>query len=142
MTWELCKKQFTGSLDLFPRSTIIIDALDECDEDDRQDLVQFLTEMMESSRRPLMIFVSGRPDGDIRDAFRNRIKVEIGVEGNQGDITKFVEKKVKEHRRWDDFTKDTKERVKTTLIKESQAMSVTHESTPFILCSALILGGF
>lgn len=126
MSWELCKKQLTESLDLFPRSTIIVDALDECDEDDRQDLVQILTDMLKSSRRPLMIFVSGRPDGDIRDAFRNRVKVEIGVEDNRGDITKFVEEKVKEHRRWDKFTKDTKERVVTTVIEQSQAMSVTH----------------
>lgn len=126
MSWELCKKQLTESLDLFPRSTIIVDALDECDEDYRQDLVRILTEMMEISRRPLMILISGRPDGDIRDAFRDRVKLEIGVEDNQEDIAKFVEEKVKGHHRWDRFTKDTKERVVTTLIEQSQAMSVTH----------------
>lgn len=142
MTWELCKKQITESLNLFPRSTIIIDALDECDEDDRPNLVQILNEMMKTSRRPLMIFISSRPDGDIKNAFRDRVNVEIGVKDNQDDIARFVRGKVKNNLRWAKFSEETKERVVTTLIEQSQAMSVTHLSAHVMLCSALTSGMF
>lgn len=121
---ELCRRQLIESLNVFPRTTFIVDALDECDQEDRENLIGFFDELMRTSRRPLLIFISGRPEGDIRAALCNRTIVEIGVEDNQIDITRFIEEKVRSHRRWDRFDKTLKDKVINTLLEKSHGMSV------------------
>lgn len=122
---ELCKKQLAESLKLFPRSILVLDALDEClHESDRLELVMTLKALMEESPRPFQVFISGRPNGDIRDALRGCTSVEIKVDDNKDDIAKFVNEKVKNHRGWRDFSQETKKTVIDTLIAKGQAMSV------------------
>lgn len=93
---EDCKEQLQSIRDQYPRTTIIIDALDECCKGDsftgRQALVTFLADLTEkSNRRPLNILVSGRPEGDILNAFQRRDKVIISAEDNGDDIQRFLE---------------------------------------------------
>lgn len=120
---DLCTKQLAESIDLFPRTTIILDALDECNEDDREDLVKILDDLMKNSSRPVLVFISSRPDGDIRLAFRDRTSVEVGVEDNQDDIAKFVRDKIDNAgNRWRQIPVKTKTKVISTLLEKSQGM--------------------
>lgn len=126
LSQEICETQLADSLNLFPRSTIIIDALDECDAKDRSKLVKTLDKLMDKSQRPLKLFISSRPDVDIGVAFRGRASVVIGVKDNQDDIAKFIQEKVTNHRKWAKFSSKTKEMVVQTLEEKSQAMSVAY----------------
>lgn len=118
--------QLIRSLNIFPKTTFIVDAVDECDQDDRETLIEVFDELMRTSERPLKVFISGRPEGDIRAALRNRTIVEIGVEDNQTDIARFIEEKVQQHRRWDQFDETLKNKVTNTLLQKSHGMSVLH----------------
>ncbi|KAF3770865.1 hypothetical protein M406DRAFT_215991, partial [Cryphonectria parasitica EP155] len=126
LTYELCKKQLAESLNLFPRVTIILDAFDECNQDDRESLVGILNELMGSSGRPLLLFISSRPESDIRTAFRDRVSVEVGAEDNQDDIAAFVKREIyKPGGRWGRFpaiTEQLKAKVVDTLLEKSRGM--------------------
>lgn len=126
LSWDLSKQQLEESLHIFPRTTIIIDALDECTEDHRTDLVGIFSDLMATSTR-LLVFISGRPDTTgIQRALQNRTVLKIGTEDNQDDIERYVREKIANHRGWDDFrdTESTKETFILTLRKKSQGMSV------------------
>jgi len=49
----------------YPLTTIIIDALDECDSDSRADLLETLETILQESSSMVKIFVSSRDDQDI-----------------------------------------------------------------------------
>lgn len=93
--------RFEESLDLinslvniYPQTTIIIDALDECDADKRARFLRALTKIMDSSIKPVKIFVSSRDDGDIVLRLENSPNLYIEASDNIGDIECFVHSEV------------------------------------------------
>ncbi|KAK7705287.1 hypothetical protein SLS64_008124 [Diaporthe eres] len=74
---DLCEAQLVKSMDLFSRITIVLDALDECNEDDRDGLVKTLTSLMGNSSRSLRVFISSRPDEQIREEFNDQASLEV-----------------------------------------------------------------
>ncbi|KAJ4415022.1 hypothetical protein N0V82_007604 [Gnomoniopsis sp. IMI 355080] len=120
---DLCEQRLAESMNLFPRTTIILDALDECKEDDREGLVKTLSNLMKSSSRPLLVFISSRPDNDISSEFQDWPSVEVGVEDNQDDIAKFVKDKITNaNTRWKGIPGEVRERVVLKLLEKSQGM--------------------
>lgn len=118
---DQCMKQLAESIDLFPKTTIILDALDECNEDDHEDLVRILDDLMNSSSRPLLVFISGRPD--IKWALRDRASVKISIEDNKKDIEKFVRDKIMNAgHRWRHIPEERREEVVSTLLEKSKGM--------------------
>lgn len=130
---DLCNKQLVESMNLFPRTTIVLDALDECDKSGRQKLIKILVELMEISNCPLQVFISSRPDGDIKKAFHDRVSLEVGVADNQDDIAKYIDDKIKgiENDCWEDIPEELKDEVVSTLKEKSQGMLVIM-STSFL----------
>lgn len=125
-TWNDLCQQLANLLNLYERTTVLIDALDECIlERDRRNLIEMLSGLMAGTNRRLLVFVSGRPEVDIQKAIGDRAVVKIRVEDNQRDIAKFVQEKMEEHCRWDKFTEATQVEVVRTLLEKSQGMSVT-----------------
>lgn len=106
---------------------MLIDALDECREEDRSALLEILNDLMATSPQ-LHVFISGRPEVDIQKALAGRVIVKIGVEDNQLDIAKYVQEKMTRHPRWDKFTESTKVEVVNTLLEKSKGMSVISPS--------------
>lgn len=103
LSLEDCKKQLQSVSDLYPRSTVVIDALDECSQGDsvtgRQALVDILGDLIKSSdKRPLNIFVSGRPEGDLLAAFKSRTQVIIAAGDNLDDIKRFLDYRIQNER--------------------------------------------
>lgn len=77
-----------------PLTTIVIDALDECDRTSRPDLLQALERIMNSSSNLVKIFVSSRNDQDIVCHLNNCPNLEIEAAKNQADIVSFVNSEV------------------------------------------------
>lgn len=123
MNWVLCKKELAESLRSFTRTTVLVDALDECAEEDQIKLVELFRHLMATSNR-FRVFISGRPNGDIHHAFSSCGSdiVEIGVEDNQGDIEKFIHEETKTHPKWDTFKPETRDSVIRVLRERSQGM--------------------
>jgi hypothetical protein len=74
----------------YPLTTIIIDALDECDPDRRVDLLESLQAILQESSSLVKIFVSSRDDQDIACHLRDYPNLELSSEKNMDDISSFV----------------------------------------------------
>ena len=80
------------ALELFDRTPaiIFIDALDECDPRRRQELFQFLADVLEKANNIVKIFVTSRDDNDIVHEFSKFPNTRIAAKDNNKDIRRFV----------------------------------------------------
>lgn len=74
----------------YPLTTIVIDALDECDPERRSDLLEILELILQESSSLVKIFVSSRDDYDIVLHLRDYPNLELSSEKNMDDISSFV----------------------------------------------------
>ena len=96
---------------------LILDALDECDKHKRCMLVEIFDYLVDYASRPVKIFISSRPDGDIKERFKSRSNIEIQAT----DISRFVESEITKHPRWKNAPWLQKEIIET-LQDHSQGM--------------------
>ncbi|KAF9769803.1 hypothetical protein IL306_012725, partial [Fusarium sp. DS 682] len=74
----------------YSRSTIILDAFDECNRDTRDDLIKTIANLA-MEVEGIRIFISSRPEDDIKRHFGSKPVIEIQATDSERDITKFVE---------------------------------------------------
>lgn len=122
LSFALCKQQLLESVNLYPKTTIVLDALDECDPDTRCELVETIDYLLSEARRPLKVLISSRPDGDIRDCFAARPTVAIDATDNHGDIQKYIGEAIVKHRRWNRISKPLRDEIIRTLSDRSGGM--------------------
>lgn len=82
----------------FLRTTIIVDALDECDRQTRVRLCNLLTNVVSSSLTKgniIKVFVTSRDDGDIRMKFENTPNIYIQERDNSVDINRYIEQEIR-----------------------------------------------
>lgn len=114
----------------FSEVFVIFDALDECPEQKRQDILDFITEVV-STPAPcrIKVFATSRRETDIIEAFvRNHVPtVQILAENVAADIESFARSKVEElqAKKMLYVTKDElKERIVQTLTTKAEGMYV------------------
>jgi len=71
-------------------TTIIVDALDECNSETRQSLLEAFEEILQKSAGLVKIFVSSRDDQDIVLQFRESPNFDITPSRNTKDIENYV----------------------------------------------------
>src|SRR5277367_1773275 len=69
ITIEESEKVLLELFNIYPQTTLVLDALDECDRRTRGRLIEVLDGLLDQSSKPIKIFISSRPDQDIRDRF-------------------------------------------------------------------------
>ncbi|OHE99342.1 hypothetical protein CORC01_05383 [Colletotrichum orchidophilum] len=119
-----CETALIEMINSYPRTVLVLDALDECREDTRRQLVGLFKRLVEKSNRLLKIFIASRLEADIEKnlgSFQGpRAMIPIHTSDNHGDIEKFVNTEV------DNFTgawePETKQRVKESLVEKSDGM--------------------
>lgn len=94
LRFDICKQQLVESLNIYPKTTLVLDALDECDLDSRVDIIDTLNSLLSESQRPLKIFISSRPDPDIEGLLASSAQVDIQAKDNKGDVRRFLEKEI------------------------------------------------
>lgn len=82
---------------------LILDALDECEESMRTKLVKDMQILISACSHPLKIFVSSRPNPDIKAELSKELNRAIGATDNRGDICKYVERMITDPRRTPPF---------------------------------------
>lgn len=88
---EICKEQIRTSLDMYEQTTIVIDAMDECDPDSRDELIDALNSFVSDSNiRPVKIFISSRPDPDMENQLEDTPNIGIDANDNKSDIQKYL----------------------------------------------------
>lgn len=78
----------------YPVATIILDALDECTLESREELLDTIDYIVQESPTLVKIFVSSRDDQDIASQLQGYPKVELSSSKNSKDITAFVHQEV------------------------------------------------
>ena len=71
-------------------SHIVIDALDECNRQEREHLLDALSQIMKESTGFVKVFISSRDDMDIVRRLAGGPNVLISAKSNQDDIAAFV----------------------------------------------------
>ncbi|CAM1507840.1 Fc.00g046880.m01.CDS01 [Cosmosporella sp. VM-42] len=119
---DICRDLLSTLTNLYPATTIILDALDECQDTSRHELMEVLNGLMESSRNPLKILISSRPDNDIKTYFRGHTQIEIQATDNQADIEDFVQDKLSHDKNLKNLSNALKREVAKTLFVGSRGM--------------------
>jgi hypothetical protein len=88
------RQLITQLINLYPQTTIIIDAMDECDPDTRYELLEALEAFLQDSSSLVKIFVSSRNDQDIVLSLSSYPNLEIASYRNSDDIARFVNAEV------------------------------------------------
>ncbi|KAF7537616.1 hypothetical protein G7054_g3585 [Neopestalotiopsis clavispora] len=73
-----------------PRSTILIDGLDECDEKSRKYILDTLDRLVQHSSSVVKVFVASRNDKDLTQHYNSSPNLEIEAAHNQDDIEKLI----------------------------------------------------
>lgn len=120
---ETCKKLLIGLIGFNPQITLILDALDECENKERLEIVVALDHLVAHTKpNALKIFISGRPDGNIVWRRGGRDSIRISASDNQDDIAKFVKKELVKYRHPERLSAALKDRIISTLQPKSQGM--------------------
>lgn len=122
LSMDVCKSLLLEFINLYPKTTFVLDALDECDKRKRGMLTETFDYFLDHASRPVKIFISSRPDGDIKERFKSRANIEIQATDNYDDIATFVESEITKHRRWKKISFRLREEIVETLRERSQGM--------------------
>jgi ankyrin repeat domain-containing protein 50 len=124
-TLNLCQKYLTLLLNLYPRTTLVLDALDECNAADRTVLLNTFDSLARNVLKPLKIFISSRPKGDIRQRLISVPNIEITANHNTEDISKFITERMQSQSPWTPVlarNASLREGVLETLVRKSEGM--------------------
>ncbi|KAF2235084.1 hypothetical protein EV356DRAFT_135445 [Viridothelium virens] len=80
----------------YPLTTIIIDAVDECDPQKRREFLRILEQILQNASSLVKMFISSRNDQDIVLLLKDYPNLEIDSRKNSNDIARFVEDQTKQ----------------------------------------------
>ena len=124
-TLGLCRENLIKLLNLYPRTTLVLDALDECKPEERVSLLDFFDSIPSKCSKPVRIFISSRPEGDIRQRLIYLSNIEIQATDNENDIAEFVMQSIEKNGRWSGVLRKNqplKEKIVQTLLTQSNGM--------------------
>lgn len=93
-TRTTCEALLLESFNLYPCTTLVIDALDECDSASRDELVEFLGNVGTRASKPVKIFISSRPDDDIKGRFFSGLNIGVDANITREDMRLFIDQRL------------------------------------------------
>ncbi|CAG7956910.1 unnamed protein product [Penicillium salamii] len=96
LSFDTCQEQIVTSLNLYTKTTLVIDAFDECDQDSRDKLIEMFNSLLAESKNTLKIYIAGRPDPDVQLQLQEegRTGVTIQASHNAPDIQRFLDQQL------------------------------------------------
>ncbi|GAA91823.1 hypothetical protein RIB2604_02113150 [Aspergillus luchuensis] len=119
---KTCEELLTESLNLYPRTTLVLDAFDECDPASRGELLQLFKKLLSSSKRPVKLFIASRPDRDVQQQVRSHPNIEVQANDNQQDIEAYISQEMPRLIENNGAFRELREPVESTLSEKSQGM--------------------
>lgn len=129
LSFEESHTLLVSLLDLYPQTTIIIDALDESDPGKRGQFLELLTTIMHSSTSLVKVFISSRDDIDIKLALKNVPNLYINAQDNKEDIARFIHREMRissKNRPLCNFPEELKNQIVSTLADKANGMYVLY----------------
>jgi ankyrin repeat domain-containing protein 50 len=120
---EECKKQLLESVNLATKTTMVLDALDECEPSPRRELMDVVDYLLSNSKKPLKIFIASRPYDDIRRRLLSKPYISIGTDDNEDDIRKYIQEQMDKHIEvWEGLSEELQNRIFRVLLKGASGM--------------------
>ncbi|KAK1446314.1 hypothetical protein CMEL01_10557 [Colletotrichum melonis] len=89
-----CERFVRELVNTYPRSILVLDALDECDQRSRTQIMSFFRKLVEDSDRPVKVFISSRPETDVIELMETSSCIQISTSDNHKDIQKYIDLKL------------------------------------------------
>lgn len=111
-------------MNIFPQTTIIIDALDECDPNDRWMLLDLLEDIIRVPESLTKVFVSSRDDLDIKLLLQNVPNLFIQAKDNGVDIKRYIDREITRRKKFlDSISSDgLKDEICSELLSKANGM--------------------
>ena len=91
ITFQECSALVRELVRAYTKVTLVLDALDECDRSTRHILINEIDKLVsDSASCSIKVFISSRPDKDIKHRFQAGPNVCISATDNGADIKKFI----------------------------------------------------
>lgn len=119
---NICKEQLVKLVNEYSRTTIVLDALDECDKRTRKVLFDFIDRLQSCSEKPIRVFFSARPDPDIKKRFGDHCTIQTRTTDVNGDIRLLIEEKVKDIQCWNDMSEENQMETVDKLLEKGAGM--------------------
>ncbi|KAL0631347.1 hypothetical protein Q9L58_009793 [Maublancomyces gigas] len=81
---------FAAALSQFEKVFVVVDALDECSEEERKSIVMLLTRQLKLEGCRIKVFLTSRPENDLRQLLKDNPSHQIDANDTSKDITPFV----------------------------------------------------
>ena len=121
MDEKTCAERIQESVNLYPRTTIVLDGLDECEEDQRKRLFDVLDAILALAK--VKVFIASRPTQDLEEHFARIAREKafrVDTSDNLEDIKTYVTQTIENPgKKWIDVPQKTRELVKATLLEDS-----------------------
>lgn len=119
--WETC---LSALIETYPRTTIVLDAVDECEEGQRNDLLTLLTVLSSRSTQTsqVKIFVTTRPEQGILQHLDGHLAIRTQESHSTRDIENFVRTKLEKHSRCSRWPRSFHEEIVDTLLQKGGDM--------------------
>ncbi|KAM0481785.1 hypothetical protein ACHAPX_003111 [Trichoderma viride] len=89
-TSDECVQVLVQLVDEYPAVTFVLDALDEVDQEDRQELLDALNRILQESNSLVRVFISSRSNYDIALHLNGTPNIYIEADDNAEDISTFM----------------------------------------------------
>lgn len=120
--FRCCSGLLRSLLAIFPKTTIIIDALDESYPAERGRLLDLLEAFMNLPENLIKIIISSRDDVDIQLRLANIPNHYIEAQDNQDDIERFINREMATKTRLFQLPNELKGQVISTLASKAEGM--------------------
>lgn len=117
-----CENLLLKYTNIYPQTTLVLDALDECNVETQRDIIKVFDSLVRDSSSVIKVFISSRPSDTITFRFGNGPNVAVAAYHNQDDIDKFVATSLADHPRR--LSTHVKRQIIDTLSEKSQGMYV------------------
>ncbi|KAL2809652.1 hypothetical protein BJX63DRAFT_350326 [Aspergillus granulosus] len=139
MEFDEAHELLLGLLNGYVRTTIVIDALDECSKQDRRSLINSLRNLVDHSTALVRVFVSSRGDGDIAARLKELPNTSVAESMTKTDMERFVEQEVRGAIQYKDLlygevTPELEERVTAELLAKAGGMFLWVRLQVQLLC--------
>ncbi|GLB07793.1 hypothetical protein AtubIFM57258_003158 [Aspergillus tubingensis] len=116
------KELMSEFLNIYPRTTLVLDAFDECDPASRGDLLELFEKLLSSSTRPVKLFIASRPDADVQQQVRSHPNIEVRATDNHQDIQAYISKEMPRLIGNNVAIRELRETIESTLSEKSHGM--------------------
>jgi hypothetical protein len=118
-----CKELILEFVNLYSKTTIILDALDESSiTSTNHNLAEILIDIMGKAGKPVKIFISSRPDREYLEAFEASATITVDASNQQDDIEKYLEERLYSTSSFKQRQKETQRLIRDAFCSRNSSM--------------------